>query len=309
MVSIIIVNWNSGRLLDNCVQSLIRNAAGCQIIVVDNASTDSSLTFLEGMGAEVSVLRNSRNLGFAAANNLGWRESKGTRILFLNPDAESLPGSVECLDSALSADDGVWAAGGCLLSPSGQSQPDFNVRSFPTVGKVAADMLFLDEVRRLGPRARYRRADCGAVAMDVDQPAAACLMVQRTALESAGGFDESFRPAWFEDVDLCKRIRNQGGRIRYEPGARFIHHGGYSLSRMPRQDFLESFHANQIRYFRKHHGPRIAGRVRKIVILGLLLRSAFSIAYPLAPGSSRLSSARVFWIAARRIGKLREVAA
>ena len=309
MVSIIIVNWNSGRLLENCVQSLIGNAAGCQIVIVDNASTDSSLTFLERTRADIPVLRNSRNIGFAAANNLGWRMSKGTSILFLNPDTESLHGSVELLDSTLSADNGVWAAGGHLVSPSGQPQSDFNVRPFPTVGRVAADMLFLDEIRHFSPRIRPRRVSPGNVVMDVDQPAAACLMVKRTALESAGGFDESFRPAWFEDVDLCKRIRNQGGRIRYVPGARFIHHGGYSLSRMSWQDFLESFHSNQIRYFRKHHGPHTAARVKKIVVLGLFLRSAISVAYPLAPGLSRLSSARAFWMAARRIGKLPEVAA
>jgi len=96
-------------------------------------------------------------------------------------------------------------------------------------------------------------------------------MVARTALDAIGGFDEIFSPAWFEDVDLCRRIRNQGGRIQYQPGARFIHHGGYSLRRMRRQDFLVLFHTNQIRYFNKHHGPRTASRVKRWVILGLLL--------------------------------------
>jgi len=133
VISIVIVNWNSGRLLEDCIQSLIANAAGCQIVIVDNASLDSSLHFLAGMGSDISVLQNSRNIGFAAGNNLGWRASKGEHILFLNPDTECLRGSVDVLTRTLAVDKTVWAAGGQLLSPSGQSQHGFNVRSFPTV--------------------------------------------------------------------------------------------------------------------------------------------------------------------------------
>ena len=95
MVSIVIVNWNSGKLLENCVRSLLRNAAGCQIIVVDNASTDSSLLFLEQMQGGPAIIRNSQNIGFAAGSNLGWRAGKGSHILFLNPDTECFPGSVD----------------------------------------------------------------------------------------------------------------------------------------------------------------------------------------------------------------------
>ncbi len=311
MVSIIIVNWNSGPLLERCVRSILKNATGCQIIVVDNASHDSSLDFAAEVKAQITILPNGENLGLAAANNRGWRASKGTSILFLNPDTECLPGSVSRLEQTISEEKSVWAVGGQLLSPPGRPQIGFDVRSFPTIGSVAAEMLLLDKFWPTNPwTSRYRmsRSD-RTFAMDVDQPAAACLMASRQALEAVGGFDENFRPAWFEDVDLCRRIWNKGGRIRFQPEARFMHHGGSSLAHLPREKFLEYFHSNQIRYFIKHHGARKASRVRALIISGLYLRSILSILYPLAKNASRVSSVRIFWNAARNIAGLPKVEA
>lgn len=307
MASIVIVNWNSGSLLESCVRSLLRYAGGCQIIIVDNASEDSSLHFAEGIGGDLSILRNDRNAGFAAGNNLGWHACSGDVILFLNPDTECLPDSIERLEQTLQTDPAVWAVGGRLVAPSGKSRPAYHAHTFPSVGSVAAEMLLLDEIWPSHPWSRAIRTDSATPAVDVDQPAAACLMVTRTALESIGGFDEDFSPAWFEDVDLCRRIRNRGGRIQYQPGARFLHLGGHSLTRLSRQAFLEIFHTNQIRYFKKHHGLKTAAQVKKWIAAGLLLRSALSLARPLAPDLSRRAAAGVFWNAARYVQQLREV--
>jgi GT2 family glycosyltransferase len=301
VISIVIVNWNSGRLLQNCVQSLLKNALGCQLILVDNASTDSSMHFAAALGADHLILRNDRNVGLAAGNNLGWRAGKGDPVLFLNPDTECLPGSIDFLNQTLTHDAGVWAAGGHLVGPSGKPQSWFNVRPFPSIGTVAAEMLFIDDIWPANPWSRLKRAANRGQAVDVEQPAAACLMVTRRALESIGGFDEHFRPAWFEDVDLCRRIRNQGGRIQYQPKARFLHHGGYSLGHLPRQEFLQIFHTNQIRYFRKHHGPFAASCVKRLILSGLFLRSALSLVVSLAPRMSRGASSRMFYNAARHL--------
>lgn len=299
MVSVVVVNWNSGTLLERCVRSLFENAPETTVVIVDNASTDSSLHFARELpAARVSILRNSRNLGFAAASNLGWRSSSGARVLFLNPDAEACPGSVQRLDETFD-DPGIWAVGGRLVSPSGEAQPGFNVRAFPTVGRVAAEMLLLDELWPRHPWSQPRLENGAAGPMDVDQPAAACLMVSREALEALGGFDENFHPAWFEDVDLCRRIHDRGARILFQPAARFLHHGGYSLGRLSRREFLEFYHSNQIRYFRKHHGPRSAARVRLLVAAGLLIRGALSLV-------PRPAAARDFWQASRTVLRMRE---
>jgi N-acetylglucosaminyl-diphospho-decaprenol L-rhamnosyltransferase len=132
-------------------------------------------------------------------------------------------------------------------------------------------------------------------------------MVTRPALETLGGFDESFYPAWFEDVDLCRRIRSRGGRIRFQPSARFLHHGGSSLRPLGKEKFLVSFHTNQIRYFAKHHGAAAARRVRAWVILGMRLRGVLSLVHPIGVGQSRISSARTYWNVARHFADMSEV--
>jgi N-acetylglucosaminyl-diphospho-decaprenol L-rhamnosyltransferase len=301
MVTIVIVNWNSGPLLERCLGSIREHVSGCDVVIVDNASEDSSLDFLTQTGIPLALQRNHINSGFAAASNQGWRAGRGDPVLFLNPDVECLPGGVESLAQRLETESGVWAVGGRLLDPSGASQAGFNVRAFPSIGAVAAELLLLDEIWARNPwTRRYRMSDWDHNSRrDVDQPAAACLMVRRAALESLGGFDEAFRPAWFEDVDLCKRIRKAGGRIVFDPQARFLHHGGTSLRSMTPESFLRCYHTNQIRYFRKHYGRKAATRVRRLVIAGLCLRAlAASIGAPLR-ARTQAPPAPSYWRAAR----------
>lgn len=305
MISIVIVNWNSGPLLEKCVNSLRRYAPQYPTVIIDNASTDDSLEFADAIPGVLSIIRNQSNLGFAAACNIGWRATTAEYVLFLNPDTECLPGSIEILNQTMASGENVWAAGGHLVDRSGIHQADFNVRSFPNIPRLAAEMLLLDGIARAVFVRRGNRHGVDA-AVEVDQPAAACLMVTREALERIGGFDERFHPAWFEDVDLCRRIRSLGGRILYQPAAVFRHQGGYSLRRMARITFLEHFHTNQIRYFRKHFGNRAAARVKRWIVMGLLLRGALSLIHSPFPGVARETASQTFRGAARRIRNLRE---
>jgi N-acetylglucosaminyl-diphospho-decaprenol L-rhamnosyltransferase len=274
VVTIVIVNWNSGPLLRKCVASLLEYAAGCEIVIVDNASKDTSLADIRDWESSLTVVANDHNAGFAAACNQGWRAGRGELVLFLNPDTECLPGSVAALERRFEGDTSIWAVGGHLIDIGGQSQVGFNVRTFPTLGSVAAELLLLDRIWPRNPwTRRYRMTgwDPGP-GCDVDQPAAACLMARRSVLARLEGFDERFHPAWFEDVDLCRRIRAAGGRIFYEPSARFRHSGAVSLKSMSREDFLRYYHDNQIRYFAKHHGQSAELHVRRLVIAGMRLR-------------------------------------
>lgn len=302
MISVVIVNWNSGSLLGRCLQSLAAHGGGCEVIVVDNASRDASLQFVPPADLRLEIVRNERNLGCAAGNNLGWRRSAGGAVLFLNPDTECLPGAVASLADRLNASTEHWAAAGQLVDPAGKLQAGFNVRAFPTVASVTAEMLLLDKLWPANPwNRRYRMTDWDHRTFRyVDQPAGACLMVRREILEALGGFDESFYPAWFEDVDLCRRIRSSGGLIAYEPAARFVHHGGTSLCSLSRREFLDYFHTNQCRYFAKHHGRRAARTVRRRVAAGMLVR-AFAALFRRPQAPTRLEEARAYWSAARRL--------
>lgn len=307
-ISTVIVNWNSGSFLERSVFSILDHADGCEVIVVDNRSEDASLAFADRLGDRIDTVRNKTNLGFAAANNIGWRRGGGGLVLFLNPDAEALPGSIHALALPLREDPSIWATAGKLISPEGTPQVGFNIRAFPTLGSVFAEAFFLDEILPGNPwTRRYRASDLDYdSSQDVDQPAAACLMVRRSVLERLGGFDESYKPAWFEDVDFCRRLRSAGGRILFVPGAGFIHHGGSSLRRLDRGEFLEYFHMNRVLYFAKHHGKKAAARVRILSVAGLRLRAALSFVYPLVEGSGRIACARIFWCAAQKIAAARE---
>ncbi len=308
MVTIVIVNWNSGPFLNRCLLSLRSYAAGCEITVVDNASEDDSLRldFPEGQGPK--ILRNDRNMGFAAACNQGWRQSRSDRVLFLNPDTEATAGSVDALADSLESEPLLWAVGGCLVSPEGSVQIGFNVRAFPSLRSVASEMLLLDSLWPSNPWGRqYRLSDWDhASPRQVDQPAGACLMIRRAALQRLDGFDESFYPAWFEDVDLCRRVYRAGGRIGFQPEARFLHHGGTSLNSLSRSDFLDCFHTNQLRYFRKHEGEATMRRIRRLVVAGMVLRAAVSLLHPPNP-LARGEAFRTYWKMARRIAGLRRI--
>jgi len=301
MISVVVVNWNSGRFLEKCVVSLCNHAAECEMIVVDNASDDGSADFIASSDPGLIFIQNAENAGFAAANNAGWRRSRGDPILFLNPDVECTRDAIGQLERAILQETAFWACAGRLLPAAGARQTHDYVRRLPTVSSVAAEMLLLDEIWPGNPwTRRYRMTgeDFGRI-REVEQPAAACLMVRRSALECISGFDERFSPAWFEDVDLCKRIRDAGGKILLQPAARFFHHGGYSLNRLSYGKFLEHYHTNQIRYFAKNYGRRESRRVRGFVIAGMHLRAGISIFRSLLKGSTRAESFRVFRTAAR----------
>ncbi len=305
MISVVIVNWNSGIRLEKCVASLLRCAPGCEIVIVDNASDDHSADFALAIRPSPVLVRNTTNLGFAAANNAGWRRSGGDFVLFLNPDVECTESAVDSLCQALARSPSFWACAGRLVPCSTSVRSESGLRRLPTVLSVAAEMLLLDKIwsrnpwtARYGTQGEYLRGD-----REVEQPPAACIMFRRSALEAVDGFDEAFIPAWFEDVDLCKRIRDKGGRILFVPAAQFRHYGGYSLDKLPYAKFLEYYHSNQIRYFAKHHGAQSAGQVRRLVIAGMRLRAALSLLHPLVKGSTRAQSYQFFSSAARHFSE------
>jgi len=268
--SIIIVTFNSAEPLEACLRSV--SDPDWERIVVDNASRDDTLARARAV-AGVQVIGNRENRGFAAAANEGARAAGGELLLFLNPDMVAEPGALAALRAAV-APEGVAAAGGRLLNPDGTTQVGFAVRRFPTLAAALAETLLLN---RLFPGNLWnRRYRCLEFDYDrpaeVEQPAGACLLVHRSAWDAVGGFDESFHPLWFEDVDLCRRLRVRGGKILYEPRARFRHAGAHSLASLGPGERQLYWYRNLLRYFRKHHGALAVAALRAAILFGMLLR-------------------------------------
>ena len=272
-VSILIVNWNAGPLLLRCVKAALATTA--EVVVVDNASRDGSADAVAAGLPAARVLRQRTNLGFAGGVNAAARAAHGRVLLVLNPDTRPSGEAIARLRETL-RDTGAGIVGACLEDESGIPQAGFNVRRFPTLWTWAADLLLLDNLWPGNPaRRRYLAADVpitGPSPLDVDQPAGACLMIGRDEFDRLGGFDEAFFPAWFEDVDFCRRARAAGLRVVYEPRARITHAGGVSVPALGRAGFERAWYRNMRRYARKHHGRLANSTLTALLLAGMSLR-------------------------------------
>ena len=244
--SIVVIAYNSGGCIGRCLDACL--PLGLPVLVVDNASSDETVAQVT-QRSNVRLIRNSENLGFAAAANLGIRASETGKVLLLNPDAEPVSG----IEEFIAAVDGgsIGAAGGRLLNLDGTEQSGFQVRTLPTPWTLAFEVLGLNRLFPNNPvNRRYRQQ---SPAEFVEQPAGAFLMIQKSAWEAVGGFDESFYPAWFEDVDFCKRLLDAGYRIRFVPEAAARHEGGHSFKRLEWKAKQVQWYVSLLRYGSKHY--------------------------------------------------------
>lgn len=277
-LSLVIINWNARSHLDRCLQSVL--PLGHPTIVVDNASSDGSAAMAAERHPSAVVVASPVNLGFAGGVNAGVAKTQTTWVLVLNSDMTLAAGGLSAMLEAVDHDDGVGAAGACLVDEHGVPQAGFAVRRFPTLATLAVDLLLVDKVWPGNPvTSRYLARDIDlAVSQEVEQPAAACLLVRRAAFEQVGGFDARFHPAWFEDVDFCCRLRAAGWRIRYVAEARFRHEGGVALRSLGSKAFNEAWYGNMRRYVDRHLTPAARGVFRILMAVGMPLRALASVA-------------------------------
>src|SRR5688572_8205212 len=258
MTSVVaIVNWNSGKRLRPCVESLLTTATNAEILVVDNASEDESLVSVQGFRNRVSFIRNSANRGFAAAINQAFEATSSSYVLVLNPDIRVMPGALQLLEEFMETHPHAGAVGGYV-------NEKYPPRQFPTAGRLVRENLGFPPV----PRTLQKKSD----AIAVDQPAAAALMIRRDAYDDIGGFDEQFFPAWYEDVDFCRRLKAKGWDIYFAPKAEFVHEGGYSAEALGSEKFVLAYYSNQARYATKHLGSVGSAAVRASIAAGMIGR-------------------------------------
>jgi hypothetical protein len=270
MAGAVVVTYNSsycvGRCLDACIEQGVAN-----IVVVDNASQDNSVAEAKRRHG-VRVIANPVNKGFAAAVNQGVESLDDDAVLILNPDTLISRG-IDDLEAALD-DNCVAAAAGTLIGVDGRPQDGFNVRAFPTPVTLVFEALGINRLWPSNPvNRRYRIRLNTRQITDVDQPAGAFLMVKRVAWHTLGGFDESFYPVWFEDVDFCKRLKDRGFRIVYVPAAIAIHSGGDSVSKLPWIVRQQVWYGSLLRYASKHFCGASVRVVAIAVVVGCTARA------------------------------------
>lgn len=276
--TVAIVTHNSAEHIARCLRALIPCQAW-KVVLVDNNSQDDSVRAARAVLPEAQILVNSHNAGFAAAVNQAMKVAEGEVLVILNPDTIASPGSLDHLVRTLRMD-GVGAVGGLLVDEEGRPQKGFTVRRFPTMGNMLAEILLLN---RAWPGNRwnvsYRCLDLDYKTLqEVEQPAGACLAVRREVWQAVNGFDESFFPVWFEDVDFCRRLRYGGWKIIYCPDAVFTHVGAHSVGKLPFAGRQAFWYRNLLRFFRKHHKRVEVAVLRAGITAGLLLRAILSLA-------------------------------
>jgi N-acetylglucosaminyl-diphospho-decaprenol L-rhamnosyltransferase len=224
----VIVTFNSEDVVDKCLEALARMRVPA--IVVDNASIDHTVERVHAH-AGVRVIANPENRGFSAAVNQGISATDAEFILLLNPDAELLTS----VDALVQASRQYGLAAGKLVANDGHAQVGFALRRFPTPAALIFEMFGINRVWPSNPvnrHYRYLDRDLDQPG-SVEQPAGAFLMTRRDVWKGLGGFDESFFPMWFEDVDYCCRAVRAGYRIEYVPAVAARHAGAHSIARIP----------------------------------------------------------------------------
>lgn len=264
---IIIVNWNGGVLLRDCLDSMTATTGvNCgRVIVVDNASTDGSADQLEQSPLKPIVLRNAENRGFAAACNQGAQGSTADLLLFLNPDTKLFADSLALplAEMARPEQARVGLLGIQLLDADGVVAR--SCARFPTPGQLVARSCGLD---RLLPRwflPHFMTEWDHRSTRDVDQPIGAFLLIRRPLFEQLGGFDERFF-VYFEDLDLALRARQLGWRALYLATARALHVGGGTTAGI-RATRLFYIWRSRIQFAFKHFSPFSAAMVSAATLL------------------------------------------
>ncbi|SEG52524.1 hypothetical protein SAMN05421819_3302 [Bryocella elongata] len=285
-LSIIIVSFNTRELLRECITSALQLSApfSSELFVVDNASRDGSAEMVAETFPQVRLLRTTENVGFGRANNLALEQACGRYLVLLNSDAFLHEDALQRAIAHMDANPGCAAGGARLISRDGSPQP--SARMFHT---VLGDAIVLSGLAYRYPRSRFfGRLD--RTWSDLTQPASvdwipgAFAILRPEALQRVGNFDPAFF-LYYEEVDLCRRLKNAGYEVCYWPDIVVTHIGGESSRQLKTLEF-SSIAAqvvlwrmrSSLLYYRRHHGSRAwaARRMEQLLYTASWLRNLAS---------------------------------
>lgn len=250
-LAIVIVTYNCRNEVHACLRSLAEHppSVTSQIVVVDNASGDGTVSHIRDHWTGVLVEEPGANLGFARANNIGIRRTTSDLVLLLNPDTLVKARAIDGLITALEREPDAAVAGPRIVDAEGRAELSF--------GRMIAP---LTELRQRGlvrgndrgvPRIVRRVEAMTRTPQAVDWVSGACLLIRRGDLEAAGLLDERYF-MYQEDVDLCAAVRARGRRVLFSPEAEIVHLRGRSAASAPRATH-QAYRRSHLAFYRKHH--------------------------------------------------------
>jgi GT2 family glycosyltransferase len=253
-LSVVIVAYECLSLLQDCLATVRDGAGGLdfEVIVVDNASADGTVSHLARHHPAVRCISNSKNLGFAKACNQGLRAARGAFVLALNPDTRVQPRALAVTVDYLRTHAEVAAATCKVVRPNGELDPSCK-REFPSIWDAFARFSGLS---RLFPQVRLlARYDAAHLPEDRTQEVplidGCFMMFRRSALDEVGPFDERFF-MYAEEMDWCRRAADSGWRLAYVAGGTTVHIKG-AITRRSTFRMLYHFHRSMALYFAKYH--------------------------------------------------------
>ncbi|MDR0333789.1 MAG: glycosyltransferase family 2 protein [Dysgonamonadaceae bacterium] len=275
-VSIIYVNYKTGQLIANSIDTVIQKTEGViyEIIVVDNASFDGSVEFLKERHKNVIFVESPENLGFGRANNLGIDIAKGEFVFFLNPDTLLINNAIKILSDFLKTHDCVGACGGNLYDENMNPGNSFT-RRLSSATKELLSVFYISIPNFSHPRSSY--FNFTGKPLKVASILGADLMIKKSVIEQVGGFDSDFF-MYGEESELCNRISKKGYQIISVPTAEIIHLEGraFEVSKFRSQLIIES----QFITYKKKYGKNGDRLLYRILLFKYFLRIyLFSILY------------------------------
>ena len=280
LLSIVIVNYNSGHLLRQCIDAIYTHMPTItfEVVVIDNHSTDGSCNFLkESSYSEIRLVVNSRGMGYTYAANQGFALSKGDLILFLNPDIKVLEHSIDNMIRHLEEDKSLGAVAGLFHFPDGGFHRYYN--RFPTVLSYYLTIFFSTRgAAHFGSYRRYHMLDVDfSKPVEVPQPAGCCLMVRKEIFKE--GYMNPVFCIFFSDVDVCKKIYLAGKKIMVFPDCKVLHCHDYSSRSKHGNSHLFSIDLfiGLANYFRIYSGFTAFLAVKLLFSSTLFLSSLLSI--------------------------------
>jgi GT2 family glycosyltransferase len=281
MVDVIIVNWNCGSQLRECLHSIAamdqdEKSLIDRVIVIDNGSTDGSAEELEDIHLPLSVITNSTNLGFAAACNQGARASKASFLLLLNPDTRLSAGALKEPTKALSSaeNQSVGIVGVQLIDKEGQIAR--TCARFPTPAMIAGRIVGL---HRLAP-GRWRSAEMTEwdhrTSREVDHVMGAFFLVKRSLFERLGGMDERFF-VYLEDLDFSLRATRLGFKTLFLADTRVFHRGGGSSEQVKAKRLYYALSSRILYGFKHFASPKAWALLLATLIVEPIVRLAYAV--------------------------------
>ena len=288
-VSIIIVNWNTRDILRDCLDSFYetKNNLSYEIIVVDNASTDDSVKMIVSDYPEVKVIQNNENRGFAAGNNQGILEAKGTYVLLLNTDTIILDNAITKMVRFADAHP-ESAIVGCRVLNKNRTLRSTRFM-YPSVLNMILSTVYLNKIfsnHKFFGRERMSGFDADHV-HEPEVVSGCCMLARKEAIQQVGMLDEQYF-MYGEETDWCYRFAKTGWKISFTPDAEIIHLGGAS-SRQRKPEMLLQLKGSILLFMKKHKNRISYAFSCLLVSLFFFLRAPWWACYGLFSRKNRRS--------------------